>query len=275
LIKDYTYTDEKGKLHTLFRDRVYSRIGERNTGADESCPSIVLEKLFARKHGEHLPVIDRFSLYLDDVANWKKVTIKNETTYYYKKHHTFKIVKLELEDDTSHKYGRRVKTEMEDYSYALDYGICEDYWRYHQQTGATYDDYCYWLNVELWADNTPIDSFTLSAYYIKYYHIDKYGLNNKYSQYFYLPVTNDLYNIAHNSIGIEEIKTQIAQTIQFKICRMLQCCDRDIPSSNYEKYLDFFNYEYLRNQLNYLKNNKDFIYKKFDNNKKAPPPIKY
>ena len=82
LTKDFTYTDNKGKLHTIFRDRVYSRIGERNTGVDESCPTTVLEKIFARKHGEHLSVIERFSLYLDDITNWKKVVIKNETTYY-------------------------------------------------------------------------------------------------------------------------------------------------------------------------------------------------
>lgn len=266
LTKDCTYTDVKGKLHTLFRDRVYSRIGERNTGADESCPINVLEKIFARKHGEHLSASEKFSMYLDDVANWKKVLINKETIYYYKKNHTFKVVETELEDDDSHKYGRSVNTEMEDYSYALDYGICEDYWNYRQKSGSTYDDFCYWLKVQLWADNTPIDIFTLTYFYIKYYFIDKLGLNSGYSQNFYLPATDNLSKITYNTNkDIEKIKKEIANTLQFKICRMIQVCNRSITDDledNYEKYLDFFNFDYMNKPEAYIDKNKAFIYKK-------------
>ncbi|MFV0626867.1 MAG: hypothetical protein ACK5N8_05930 [Alphaproteobacteria bacterium] len=266
LTKDCTYTDDKKRLHTIFRDRVYSRIGERNTGVDESCPSIVLEKIFARKHGEHLPIIERFSMYLDDVANWKKLTIKNETTYYYTKNHTFKIIEVQLEDDNSHKYSRSVKTEMEDYSYALDYGICEEYWKYHLKTGCTYNDYCYWLDVQLWADNTPIDVFSLSSFHIKYYHIDKFGMNSGYSQDFYLPSVGSLSDIVYNTDKDNEmLKKAIVNTLQFKICRMLQVCKSSITNNHeydYEKYLDFLNYEEMKAPSAYREKNKDFLYKK-------------
>ena len=264
LTKDFTYTDNKGKLHTIFRDRVYSRIGERNTGVDESCPTTVLEKIFARKHGEHLSVIERFSLYLDDITNWKKVVIKNETTYYYTKNHTFKIIKIDLDDDF-HKYGKSVNTEMENYAYALDYGICEEYWRYRLDSGCTYNDYCYWLDVELWADNTPIDKFSLTAYYIKYYHLDKFGMYSGYLQDFYLPSISTLRDITyHTAKDRETIKKEIAKTIQFKICRMLQVYNLNTPGKtedDYEKYLDFLNYDEMNDPIEYREKNKEFINK--------------
>lgn len=60
-------------------------------------------------------------LCLDDILNWKQVKIKEETTYYYLKNHTFKIIQTELEDTKTKKYSKSVKTAVENYSYALDY----------------------------------------------------------------------------------------------------------------------------------------------------------
>ena len=225
----------------------------------------MLEKIFARKHGEHLSVIERFSLYLDDITNWKKVVIKNETTYYYTKNHTFKIIKIDLDDDDFHKYGKSVNTEMENYAYSLDYGICEEYWRYRLDSGCTYNDYCYWLDVELWADNTPIDKFSLTAYYIKYYHLDKFGMYSGYLQDFYLPSISTLRDITyHTAKDRETIKKEIAKTIQFKICRMLQVYNLNTPGKtedDYEKYLDFLNYDEMNDPIEYREKNKEFINK--------------
>lgn len=60
-----------GKKVTVRKEWIYSRNSDRNTPKDECCTKAELEELFARKRGEHLPILERFSMYLDDIHNWK------------------------------------------------------------------------------------------------------------------------------------------------------------------------------------------------------------
>ena len=119
--------------------------------------------------------------------------------------------------------------------------------------------------MELWADNTPIDKFSLTAYYIKYYHLDKFGMYSGYLQDFYLPSISTLRDITyHTAKDRETIKKEIAKTIQFKICRMLQVYNLNTPGKtedDYEKYLDFLNYDEMNDPIEYREKNKEFINK--------------
>lgn len=252
------YEDEKAKKHRIPKYAILSRTSSRNDGAFEYASKEVVEELFARKKGEHLPILERFAQYLEDINNWKMVRSGNQITYYYTKNHTFKIIRTE-DFSNSVTYTNKVPN----YAYLLDFSICEDYWKYHQKDGgATYDDSFCWFTAELWADNTILETYDLASIYLKYYFVDRLqGFNLLYSD-FYLPNRFDLLKQKHTSSNItsDELKTLISDSLQFKICHMMQHLDHEVPQAyEYETYLDCINYEDLLN-TDYRKNNEAFVY---------------
>lgn len=251
--------ETKTKKHILVKNAIYSRDSSRNNGSHEYAAKEIVYELFARKNGENLPILERFKLYLDDVENWKKVSIGSQNTYYYTKNHKFKIV-----CNTDYDFNDVVKTkQVLDYSYLLDFCICEDYWTYNQKGGPTYDDRFYWLKTELWADNTPIELFDIASVYLKYYIMDVCR-TTVYLNDFYLPNYSDLVNMLYDRRGVQNdiLKQTVFNSIQFKICRMMQNCDSiSAQPQNYGIYLDFINYQDLTD-TNYRTTRKDFIFEK-------------
>lgn len=249
--------ETKVKKHALIKNAIYSRDSSRNNGNKEYAAKEVVEELFARKKGENLSILDRFALYLDDIKNWKKTTTGSQNTYYYLRNHKFKVV-----CNTDYDFEKIIRPKkVQDYSYILDFCICEDYWSYHQEGGATYDDHFEWVKVELWSDNTPLEVFDISSIYLKYYLIDKTRIRTLPND-FYLPNFQDLMHLLYDLRGAPEhiLKQAISDTLQFKICRMMQTCDTiSAKPEMYEKYLDFLNYEDLTD-TNYRETRGDFVF---------------
>lgn len=255
--KDLEFEDEHKKKHTLPRNAIFSRYSSKNEGNREYAPKEIIEELFARKNGKNLPVLEKFALYLDDVTNWKKTSTGSQNTCYYLKNHTFKVV-----CNTDYDFEKIVRPQKaQDYADILDFCICEDYWRYHQEGNATYDDHFSWVKVELWADNTPIEIFDIASIYLKYYIHDKtrnYALPND----FYLPNFQDLMHLLYDLRDAPEdiMKKAIYHSLQFKICRMMQKCDTlGAKPEIYEKYLNFINYKDLTD-TDYRKTHEDFVF---------------
>lgn len=259
LNKSCEYEDKKNKKHTLYKDFVYSRNGSRNTGLNEHCTKAVLEELFARKKGEHLPILERFGLYLDDIENWKRPKRYDneeisEDAYYYTKNHKFKLIRQKGICDNL------VKLDKAD-NYAqlvTDTALCEDYWKYRDKPNhSCYDDMCSWFNIELWADNTLIDVFNILELYIKYYFSDK-GISNK--QTFYIPSREDI-----NYIYEFKTKNDIQKSLVWKICKLIYRCnlppDTPFIEEDYSIILDYLNYDYLANLGSYIEKNESWIYK--------------
>lgn len=254
--KGIEYEDDSKKKHSLPRNAVFSRYSGINEGSYEYASKAVIEELFARKRGENLPVLERFSLYLDDVKNWKKIRTGNTLTYYYVKNHKFKIVRVDNDD-------KPIKTkEVPNYAYLLDFGVCAEYWGYNQNGMSTYDDMFYWFESELWADNTPIETFIIASLYARYYFTDKFGLESPITGDFFLPNTSDIRRLLYEdkNLTAEKLKNIIATSLQFKICRMMHICDHTgFPTNLYNEYLNFLNWEYFINS-NYFKENENFAY---------------
>lgn len=260
LRKNFSYQDIKKKTHTLPKDWIYSRDGSRNTGINELCHKSVLEELFARKRGEHLPAQERFALYLNDFTNWKRPKTSgtfefediSEDNYFYKLNHKFKIVRHDLED--SHKRMQK-KEDVLCYSWLVaDTGICENYWNYRIQKKACYDDYYSWFDIELWVDNTLIEALQIMEFYFKYYFHDN-DLN--LPCHFYLPPENYL------AINGLKTKADTQNSFIWKICKMLtyQECVPDCPYNSLDNLLDLINWKYLNNFIEYEKTHKDYMYK--------------
>lgn len=246
-----------GKKVTVKKEWIYSRNSDRNTPKDECCTKAELEELFARKQGEHLPILDRFSMYLNDIENWKRPKRYNNETLsedacYYTKNHKFKII---LQDLSCNEI---VKTENS-FNYAdlvANTALPKSYWDYlNKPINSCYDDYYYWFNVELWADNTLIEVYSLTVIFLKYYLQD-----NKLSeiQTFYLPTIEDIRRI-HNI----RTKKDIEKSLVWKICKLLFVLEHHLNNYNFNDasvILDILNYDYLKNPLEYKQQNKDWIY---------------
>lgn len=240
-----------GKKVTVRKEWIYSRNSDRNTPKDECCTRAELEELFARKRGEHLPILDRFSLYLDDTENWKRPQKYysqdvSEDAIYYINNHKFKII-IQHEDSDNI---RSVKQAYDYRDIVVDTALCEDYWINHR--GCVYDDCYKWFNVELWADNTLIEVYSLTSLYLKYYLQDKH-ITNKRS--FYIPSTEYLFN---------KTKDKIQSTLEWKICQLIFASELSEDSSysidDASIILDVLNYEYLNNPAEYFKQKEDLIY---------------
>lgn len=257
------YCQVDGKKHTLPKDWIYSRDGSRNTGINELCHKSVLEELFARKRGEHLPIQERFSFYLDDFKNWKRPKTDGVFTsddlsvdnYFYKSNYKFKILRHDA-DDIFRKIQK--KEDVGCYNHlASDTGICEDYWNYRLKNKACYDDYYYWFDIELWVENTLIETLQIMGLHFKYYFHDQ-GIH--LPTYFYLPPRDYLVLSGLKS------KENAKKSFIWKVCKMLtykEC----IPDAYYEdldNLLDFMNWEYIDNFQQYEKMNQEYLYKKID-----------
>lgn len=253
------YQDTKQKKHRIPKYAILSRTCRINDGTVEYAAKEVVEELFARKKGEHLPVLDRFIQYLDDIENWKMVNSENQTTYYYKKNHTFKIMRIE-------NFNANIiyTTKVQNYAYLLDFCICEDYWKYHQNNGPTHDDMFYWIKLELWADNTILETFDIAKIYLKYYFSDIYHDSAFLYEDFYLPNRDDILKLKHRNADItpDIFKRLISKTIQFKICRLIHHLEHEnYQECDYDKYLDYINYDDLLN-MDYRKRNEKFVFEK-------------
>lgn len=241
-----------GKKVTVRKEWIYSRNSDRNTPKDECCTKAELEELFARKRGEHLPILDRFSMYLDDIENWKRPKRYysqevSEDACYYLNNHKFKIVLR----DTNYNEINFIKNAIDYWDLVTNTALNEDYWEHR---GSAYDDNYKCFNVELWADNTLIDVRYITSIYLKYYLHDKH-ITDKRS--FFVPSIEYLH---------EKTKKQIEQTVEWKVCKLLFVSELE-KNSNYSvtdasKILDILNYEYLANSAKYLKQNENWVFTK-------------
>ena len=254
---EYKYiSNNKEKQKILFKNGVYSRDGSSNTPKNELCSKVTLEELYARKRGEHLPILSRFSNYLDNIKDWKHphaisgVSI-SEDSYFYTKNHKFKIVRNEPLND-SHK---SIYSVIDYYQLLMDTSIGENYWKYRTDgAGACYDDYYYTFSVELWADNTLIEVYEMVYIYLKHYNYDKYR------QGFYIP---DRSCILRDKDNIKN-QYEYEQTIEWKIAKLLFEFDQYSESVYKNKdasiILDELNYDYLSKPNGYLSKNNEFLF---------------
>ena len=257
LNKSCEYEDEKNKKHILPKNWIYSRDGSRNTPINECCNPKTLEELYARKRGEHLHIIDRFAMYLEDLTNWKRPKrYENESltedAFYYLKNHKFKVV-IKPKDDDNYRTIYQASSYIDLLS---DVPIEKDYWLYRDRIGNyCYDDHYSWFMVELWADNTLIDIFCILDLYIKYYFADK-GLTR---QTFYLPSREDMTRIYGFKNALD-----IKNTLVWRVCELLHknhviqgyCSEENDVSL----ILEHLNYEYLTNMGKYLDENDEWLY---------------
>lgn len=244
-----------GKKVTVKKEWIYSRNSDRNTPKDECCTRAELEELFARKRGEHLPILDRFSMYLDDIENWKHPKseyeiAESETAYYYSLNHKFKIVRSNEEFDktiplsTANTYDELL----------TDTCLNEAYWNYKNSQNYCYDDCINLFNVELWADNTLIEVFNITGMFIKHFN------NDRYYATFYVP--NRLHLLESN----QQINSSsdIENLLVWKICKLLfhfnlyKGCR--FATEDASRILEILNYNYLQNPSEYRKQNEDWLY---------------
>lgn len=250
-VKTETYIDKKDgtkrkKISTIHANRIYSRNSGKNTDRDKQCAIPIIEELFARKRGENLPILERFSLYLDDSLNWKRPKaytneVLSEDNYYYLNNHKFKLVRFEPTEK------RCNINELSTYNQLLhDTGLYEEYWQFCKINNLTYDDFYSWFNVELWADNTLIDVVRVLELHIRYYFQEKRVYTNST---FYLPMCEDmvkLYKITNRDM--------LENSLAWKVCKILHKYDIEEPDTlyNYNYILDVLNYEYLNNPSEYM-----------------------
>lgn len=244
-----------GKKVTVRKEWIYSRNSDRNTPKDECCTRAELEELFARKRGEHLPILDRFSMYLDDIYNWKHPKseyeiAESETAYYYLLNHKFKIVRSDRAFDKT----ISLSTANTYDELLTDTCLNEAYWNYKNTQNYCYDDCINLFNVELWADNTLIEVFNITGMFIKHFNYDRY-----YGSYY---VPNRMHLIEsditiNNSSAIEKL-------LVWKICKLLFYFNLydgcNLVTDDASRILEILNYDYLQNPREYRKRNEDWLY---------------
>lgn len=244
-----------GKKVTVRKEWIYSRNSDRNTPKDECCTKAELEELFARKRGEHLPILERFSMYLDDIHNWKHPKseyeiAESETAYYYSLNHKFKIVRSNRDLD------KTISLSLANsYDELLtDTCIGVDYWNYRNTQNYCYDDCINLFNVELWADNTLIEVFNITGMFIKHFNYDRY--NGSY----YVP---NRMHLIESDITINN-SSDIEKLLVWKICKLLfhfnlyDGCN--LVTDDASRILEILNYNYLQNPSEYRKQNEDWLY---------------
>ncbi len=242
--------NSKNKKVSVKKEWIYSRNSDRNTPKDECCTKAELEELFARKRGDHLPILDRFSMYLDDIENWKRPKKYysqeiSEDGCYYLKNHKFKII---IQDTNSNEINY-IKNATDYWDLVTNTALNEDYWKHR---GSAYDDSYKCLNIELWADNTLIEMRYITSLYLKYYLHDKH-LTEKRS--FFVPSIEYLHG---------KTQKQVEETLEWKVCKLLFASelgeDSNYPISDFSIILDILNYKYLNNPSEYLKQNENWVF---------------
>ncbi|MCL2749064.1 MAG: ATP-binding protein [Alphaproteobacteria bacterium] len=255
------YQDENNRHHVLPIDWIFARDGSRNTGIGELCKKSVLEELFARKRGEHMPTNERFALYLDDLCGWERPKTSgvfshdnlSEDAYYYTKNHKFKIVRGEVDDNC--RYMQR-REHVRCYEWLVgDTGLCKDYWDFRIRNHTCYDDFYEWFDVELVADGTIVDVLQIMKIHFKYYFFDnRINLPSD----FYLPPKQYL---AASGLRTKE---QVKNSFIWKICKMLTHKDisRYVPDSHYDdldNLLDYINWDYIQDVCLYRDANQEYM----------------
>lgn len=243
------------KKVSVKKEWIYSRNSDRNTPKDECCTKAELEELFARKRGEHLPILDRFSMYLDDIENWKHPhsdfeIAESETAYYYTLNHKFKIVRSNSEFD------KLIQLSSANTYDELLWDTClnEDYWKYRNTRNYCYDDYINLFNVELWADNTLIEVFNITEIFIKHFNFDRYHGTFFIPNRFHILDSNNQIN---SSFDIQKL-------LVWKICKLLfhfnlyDGCRFETEDA--PRILEILNYDYLKNPEQYRNENDNWLY---------------
>ena len=244
-----------GKKVTVRKEWIYSRNSDRNTPKDECCTRTELEELFARKRGEHLPILDRFSMYLDDIENWKHPKseyeiAESETAYYYTLNHKYKIVRSDREFDKT--ISLSIANTYDEL--LTDTCLNEAYWNYKNTQNYCYDDCINLFNVELWADNTLIEVFNITGMFIKHFNYDRY-----YGSYY---VPNRMHLI-ESDITLNN-SSDIEQLLVWKICKLLFYFNLydgcNLVTDDASRILEILNYDYLQKPSEYRKRNEDWLY---------------
>ena len=244
-----------GKKVTGRKEWIYSRNSDRNTPKDECCTRTELEELFARKRGEHLPILDRFSMYLDDIENWKHPKseyeiAESETAYYYTLNHKYKIVRSDREFDKT--ISLSIANTYDEL--LTDTCLNEAYWNYKNTQNYCYDDCINLFNVELWADNTLIEVFNITGMFIKHFNYDRY-----YGSYY---VPNRMHLI-ESDITINN-SSDIEKLLVWKICKLLFYFNLydgcNLVTDDASRILEILNYDYLQKPSEYRKRNEDWLY---------------
>lgn len=244
-----------GKKVTVRKEWIYSRNSDRNTPKDECCTRTELEELFARKRGEHLPILDRFSMYLDDIENWKHPKseyeiAESETAYYYTLNHKYKIVRSDREFDKT--ISLSIANTYDEL--LTDNCLNEAYWNYKNTQNYCYDDCINLFNVELWADNTLIEVFNITGMFIKHFNYDRY-----YGSYY---VPNRMHLI-ESDITINN-SSDIEKLLVWKICKLLFYFNLydgcNLVTDDASRILEILNYDYLQKPSEYRKRNEDWLY---------------
>ena len=244
-----------GKKVTVRKEWIYSRNSDRNTPKDECCTRTELEELFARKRGEHLPILDRFSMYLDDIENWKHPKseyeiAESETAYYYTLNHKYKIVRSDREFDKT--ISLSIANTYDEL--LTDTCLNEAYWNYKNTQNYCYDDCINLFNVELWADNTLIEVFNITGMFIKHFNYDRY-----YGSYY---VPNRMHLI-ESDITINN-SSDIEKLLVWKICKLLFYFNLydgcNLVTDDASRILEILNYDYLQKPSEYRKRNEDWLY---------------
>ncbi len=244
-----------GKKVTVRKEWIYSRNSDRNTPKDECCTRTELEELFARKRGEHLPILDRFSMYLDDIENWKHPKseyeiAESETAYYYTLNHKYKIVRSDREFDKT--ISLSITNTYDEL--LTDTCLNEAYWNYKNTQNYCYDDCINLFNVELWADNTLIEVFNITGMFIKHFNYDRY-----YGSYY---VPNRMHLI-ESDITINN-SSDIEKLLVWKICKLLFYFNLydgcNLVTDDASRILEILNYDYLQKPSEYRKRNEDWLY---------------
>ena len=250
LNKSFEIKMENNKLKKIMKNAIYSRNSSQNTPIDESCEKEIAKELFARQRGEHLPPLERFKMYLENTNGWRLSQNNDLKNYYYNDNYKFKIKRIENENNI------RFLSKINCYHEVLvDVGWGVDYWNHHKWA---YDDFYTWFNIELWADETLIDTLTIMQVFAKHYFADK----GHFVDTFYIPTRDYL--------GISNIKTKndILNSYIWKICKILYRCElqSDDVFDNEEPslILDYLNYDFIKNPSKYIDDNKNWIYKNND-----------
>ncbi len=234
----------KIKNKTIHKNIVYTRNSSQNTPVCEQCDLSIIEELFARKHGEDLPIQERFTLLIEDTDNWQK----SGNCYYYSKNSNFRIVCVNSDENI--RYFNKIKCYHE---ILVDTCISKEYWDFYKWN---YDDFYSWFDVELYANNTLINTTSIMEFFSKHFFPYK---NLKHLTYFLPPRDNLKINYRQM-----EVKKDIIDTFEWKICKILFKCnlpaDIKYHSKDAEEILDNLNYEFLQKGYPYIEENKVWIY---------------
>lgn len=229
----------------LQKNAVYVRNGSTNT-AQDSCADIKsLQELFRRREGRNLRTIDQFRHYIQDVTNWDVPDEESPTENpIFCKFNTQLTIRKEKET----LLWKIANTEdVPDYAHFVSYTTLNRvFWDYKK-------------NPRDCRLEESISIFPVSVYWgvvpILKKEIIRIGVkDNPFPEfnYFYLPDLSYDKNISS--------KQKILKLPEYNICRLLSYLTKG--SSNNDLILDYINWEYLKNPMQYRLKHQQEIYQK-------------